>query len=135
MDNTNPPRWKKVAAGTPRVLLGVITALFALLHFNHQTPLPDTPIAHQAFEQAFIDAGYFFPALAVIEIVAALMLIVNRWLPLAIVILCPITMNYVLFKVFLDPSTLVVPLIYTLLIAGVAYQKRESLQFLVQSNR
>jgi hypothetical protein len=121
------PRWKHILGGVPRVLLGLITGIFALIHFNHNEPLGGVPEAHMAFEQAMINAGYFFPTLGVIGAIAATLLLIGRGRALALVLLAPLVINYVLFKVFLDPSTLIVPVIYAILFAGVAYVERNTL--------
>jgi len=126
------PLWKRIMAGVPRVLLGLITGLFALIHFGHDTPLPDMPPAHMAFEQAMIDAGYFFPALGVFGAIAAILLIIGRAKALAVLMLMPIAINYVLFKIFLDVPSIIVPAIYMALVLGVAYRERANLLSLLR---
>jgi hypothetical protein len=39
----------------------------------------------------------------------------------------PVAINYILFKIFLDVPSIIVPAIYMALVLGVAYRERESL--------
>lgn len=52
-------------------------------------PLPQTP----PFVQAMIDTGFMFDGTKVIEVVTGLMLLANRWVPLALVVAFPVTVG------------------------------------------
>jgi hypothetical protein len=48
--------------------------------------------------------GYLFTLLALTEISAGLLLLVNRFVPLALTLLVPVIVNIVLFHVFVVPT-------------------------------
>lgn len=52
-------------------------------------PLPQTP----PFVQAMIDTGFMFAGTKVIEVVTGLSLLLNRWVPLALVVAFPVTVG------------------------------------------
>lgn len=52
-------------------------------------PVSTTP----PFVQAMLDTGYLFGALKAVEVLGGLMLLTNRWVPLALVLCFPITIG------------------------------------------
>lgn len=88
-----------------RVLYGLLFVVFgaeAFLHF--MPPQPPPPPAAAAFAGGLFSAGYFVVLLKGAEVVTGLMLLTNRYVPLALVILAPIVINIVAFHVFLAPE-------------------------------
>lgn len=57
------------------------------------------------FMQAMVDTRYFVLFLALVKIVCGLAFITNRFLPLALVIFMPVSVNMVIFHIFLEPMT------------------------------
>ena len=57
-----------------------------------------------AFLGALAGAGYFFPVLSGVKVLAGLALLSNRFVPLALVVVAPIVVQAFLFHVFLDPA-------------------------------
>ncbi|MEW7289707.1 DoxX family membrane protein [Aquimarina sp. 2304DJ70-9] len=87
-----------------RILLGVMLIVFGLNKFIEFLP---------AIEFANPDAGVLFGALAgsyimktvaLVEIIAGLLLVINKSVPFALVLLAPISVNIVLFHATLDPA-------------------------------
>ncbi len=87
-----------------RILLGVLLIVFGINKFIGFLP---------AIEFANQDAGTLFGALAssyimktvgLIEVIAGLLLVINKAVPFALVVLAPISVNIVLFHVTLDPA-------------------------------
>jgi hypothetical protein len=68
--------------------------------------------------------GYFFPLLKGTEVVAGLLLLGNRYVPLALTVLAPIVVNIVLFHAFLAPAGIVLPLVIVALGVYLAYTER-----------
>jgi putative oxidoreductase len=81
--------------------------LFASVVFLFQIKMeaPPLPATAMNFMTALIGTGYLLTVVKVVELVCGLMLLTNRWAPLATVMLFPITVNIVLFHGFLDNPT------------------------------
>jgi len=54
-----------------------------------------------AFISAINSNGYLFPAIGIISLISGLAFLANRYVALAAIILLPITVNFVLFHIFL----------------------------------
>ena len=87
-----------------RVLLGVIFFVFGLNGFLNFLPQPPMPEAAGAFAGAMAATGYFFPVLKITEVLSGLALLSGFFVPLALVVLAPITLQIVLFHAFLAPQ-------------------------------
>src|SRR5688572_26622415 len=92
-----------------RVLLGLMFAVFGLNGFLNFIPPPTTPMPEgaMAFAGALLKTGYMFPLIKGTELLAGLLLLSNRFVPLALVLLAPVIVNIVAFHVFLAPTGLV----------------------------
>ena len=56
----------------------------------------------QNFFGALVDSGYIMTIVAIVEIVTGVLLLANKFVPLALVVLFPIMLNAFLFHLFLD---------------------------------
>ncbi len=80
--------------------MGLAIAL-GLMTMPEQPPMPE---AATAFMTGIMATGYFFPLLKTTEALCGLLLLINRAAPAALVILAPITLNIILFHIFLTPG-------------------------------
>ena len=90
-----------------RLLLGTIFFLFGLngfLSFIPEPPAETLPEGALALGSAFMSSGYLFQLIKGTELVVGLLLLVNRFVPLALVVLAPIVINIILFHLWLSPS-------------------------------
>ncbi len=109
--------------GAARLLLGLIFVVFGLNGFLNFVPLPPLEGNAAAFMGGLAAAGYFFPMLKITEIVVGIALLANRFVPLALVVLAPITVNIVAFH-SLAPEGLPLALVIVALQGGVAWHNR-----------
>jgi len=122
----------------PRWILGLIYFVFGLNGFfmafgmNHLVFIPMPPPDQQppgaaAFGAAMFATGYFFQLLKVTEVTCAILLLANKWVPLALLILAPITLNIMFFHFFLTPgaSAKILPLVMVALHVYLGYQYRQ----------
>jgi len=93
-----------------RLFLGLVFTVFGLNFFLHFLPMPPAPPRAAAFGGALFASGYLFPLLKTTEVVAGLLLLSGRFVPLALAVLAPIVVNIVGFHLFLEPSGLPIPL-------------------------
>lgn len=105
-------KWTDLGA---HVLLGLIFFVFGLNKFLHFMPPPELPAEAGAFMGALQDTGYFFPMLAIVEVVSGALLLARRFVPLALVLLAPVVVNILVFHLALAPSGLPIALVVVLL--------------------
>ncbi|MCC7123813.1 MAG: DoxX family membrane protein [Acidobacteria bacterium] len=91
----------------PVVVRTLLGALFIFSGANKVVPfmtLPPMPEAATSFLGALVATGYFMPLLGLTEVVAGALLVVGRFVPLALVLLAPIVVQIALFHVVLAPD-------------------------------
>jgi hypothetical protein len=108
---------QQVLPHATRILLGLTFFVFGLNGFLSFLPQPPMPAAAGAFAGGLAGAGYFFPLLKSIEVIAGALLLGNRFVPLALTVLAPIVVNIAAFHVFLAPN----PVMVAFLLAGTIY--------------
>ncbi|MEM7447011.1 MAG: DoxX family protein [Myxococcota bacterium] len=87
-----------------QVLIGLVMTVFGLNGFLNFLPQPPASPAGGAFLGALAATGYMFPMVKVVEILAGVALLTSRFVPLALVLLAPITVNIFTFHVILSPE-------------------------------
>lgn len=87
-----------------RILLGLIFFVFGLNGFFNFLPPPELPQAANDFFGAMFATGYFLTFVKLTEVVCGALLLIGRFVPLALTILAPVVLNIVLFHVFLAPA-------------------------------
>lgn len=117
-------RAQSAAKTAARLLLGGIFTLFGLNGFFHFLPAPPPEGLAAAFVGGLASSGYFFPLLKGTEVVAGLLLLGNRFVPLALTLLAPIVVNIVAFHAFLAPAGMAMALAITALGIYLAYTER-----------
>jgi uncharacterized membrane protein YphA (DoxX/SURF4 family) len=85
-----------------RVLLGVVLIIFGMNKFLQFMPLPPMSLAATDLMTALVDSGYIMVIVAIVEVVTGILILLNKYLALALVILFPILLNAFLFHLFLD---------------------------------
>ena len=85
-----------------RLLLGGIFLVFGLNKFLQFMPPPELPENASAFITSLAATGYVIPVVGVLEILIGLLLLTNKWVGFALVVLAPISVNILLFHLFLD---------------------------------
>lgn len=87
-----------------RYLLGLAMLVFGANKFLNFMPAPELPEAAGAFMGALAGSGYIFPALGVVYLLAGLLLVINKAVPLALVMLVPVSFNIVAFHLKYAPD-------------------------------
>ena len=115
----------KIVILIARLLLGLICVVFGLngfLNFLNTGPAP-SGLAGQ-FLGALILSHYYW-VVAALQIAGGALLLVNRFVPLALVLLGPIIVNIICYHVFLNPSGAVLAVVVTVLWLIVFYGNRQ----------
>ena len=111
------PPTRAIPRGLPRiqtvvrVLAGLAWAVFGLNGFLDFLPHPTTPPPEKAmaFGIALFQTGYMIPLVKGTELLVGILLLTNRLVPLALVLLAPVLVNIIAFHLFLAPDDLVIP--------------------------
>ncbi|HMC26334.1 MAG TPA: DoxX family protein [Verrucomicrobiae bacterium] len=89
-----------------RVLEGLMFLIFGLNGFFNFIPTPKSPMPEGAvaFSGALIKTGYMFPLIMGTQLLVGVLLLVNRFVPLALVLIMPVLVNIISFHIFLQPA-------------------------------
>ena len=115
----------KIVTLIARLLLGLIFVVFGLngfLAFLDMGPMP-TGLAGQ-FIGALMQSHYFW-VVAALQVVGGALLLVNRFVPLGLVLLGPVIVNIVLYHVFLNLAGITMAIIVVVLWFIVFYAHRQ----------
>jgi len=115
----------KIVTLIARILLGLVSLVFGLngfLNFLNMGPMP-TGLAGQ-FMGALILSHYYW-VVAALQIAGGLLLLVNRFVPLALVLLGPVIVNILCYHVFLNQAGAAPAVVVTILWFIVFYANRQ----------
>jgi len=100
---TEGRRWLPTIA---RLLMGLGFFVFGLNGFLQFMPPPKTPMPEGAgaFAGAMMKTGYMFQMVAGTQLLVGVLLLANRFVPLALVLIMPVLVNIIAFHIFLQPS-------------------------------
>jgi hypothetical protein len=117
-----------------RYALGTIFFVFGLNGFLHFLPSPPMTPEAGAFAGALAATGYMFPLIKGTEVIVGALLLSNRFVPLALTLLAPVTVNIVAFHAFLAPAGLALPLLAIALQLYLAYAYRSAYRSVLQAS-
>ena len=115
----------KILTLIARLLLGLIFVVFGLngfLNFLSMGPMP-SGLAGQ-FIGALVLSHYFW-IVAALQIAGGALLLVNRFVPLGLVLLGPVIVNIILYHAFLNHSGVAPAIVVTVLWFIVFYAHRQ----------
>jgi putative oxidoreductase len=122
----------KTASTVARYLAGVIFLVFGLNGFLHFIPLPPpSGVAGQFMGALFV--SHYLTLIFALQVIGAVLLLANRYVPLALAILAPVIVNILSFHALMAPSGLPLALFVTVLWALVFVQVRSAFTGLFQS--
>ena len=109
-----------------RILLGLLFTVFGLNGFFHFIPQPPLPPGYAAdYFRVVIMSGYMIVPFT-LQVIGGALLLVNRYVPLALALLAPVVVNILMFHVFMSPGTVAPGALATVLWFVVAYRVRSS---------
>jgi uncharacterized membrane protein YphA (DoxX/SURF4 family) len=97
-----------------RVLFGLLFFVFGLLGLLNLAPPPPPetlPPKLVAFSTAMMNTGFLFQLVKGTEVIVGALLLLNRFVPLALALIAPVIVNIVAVHVFLAPSGMVMALV------------------------
>lgn len=106
-----------------RYILGTIFLVFGLNGFYTFIPIPE----FHPFMEILVSSGYIYIVKG-IEVIAAILLLTNRYVPLGLAILTPVVVNIALYHALLDERNWQITPVLVLLTAYLLYTNRQSFQ-------
>ena len=104
----------KIAVTIARILLGLLFTVFGLNGFLHFIPMqPPTGLAGQYMGALFL--SHYLVPIFLLQLTGGLLLLVNRFVPLGLLLLGPVLVNILLFHACMAPAGLPMALFATLL--------------------
>ena len=112
----------RTASAIARYLAGIVFLVFGLNGFLNFIPLPPPEgIAGQFM--GVLSASHYVWVIFAFQLVAGVLLLVNRYVPLALAMLAPVIVNILSFHVLMAPSglplALFVAILWAVIFAGV----------------
>ena len=124
----------RTASVIARLLLGIIFLTFGLNGFLNFIPLPPPGGIAGQFMGALYASHYLWVIFA-FQLVAGVLLLVNRYVPLAVAMLAPVIVNILSFHVLMAPSGLPLALFVAVLWAVIFVDVRPAFAALFQARR
>jgi putative oxidoreductase len=113
----------KIATLIARILLGLLFLVFGLNGFLHFIPMAPPPgLAGQYMGALFL--SHYLVAVFLLQTIGGALLLANRFVPLALVLLGPVLVNILLFHALMAPEGLPIALFATVLWAILFYALR-----------
>ena len=121
----------KITIAIARVLLGLIFLVFGLNGFLHFLPNPPlTGTAGQFVGALFV--SHYLAVVFLLQLGSAILLLINRYVPLALTVLAPIIVNILLIHILMAPSGLPLAILVTVLWMLVFLNARSAFSGLLQ---
>ena len=124
---------KKILILATRLLLGAIFLAFGMDGFLKIIPVGPSTSPAALFLGAIMGTGYLWQVVKVIEIICGLLLLSNRFVPLALVLIAPIILNITGYLVILNQSGQPMAVLLLILEIFLAYSYRDSFKSVLQA--
>jgi len=122
----------RTASTIARYLAGVIFLVFGLNGFLHFIPFPPpSGVAGQFMGALFV--SHYLVVIFGFQVIAGVLLLINRYVPLAVAVLAPVIVNILTFHALMAPSGLPLALFVALLWAAIFIDVRPAFSGLFQS--
>jgi putative oxidoreductase len=93
----------KIAILIVRILLGLMFFVFGMNGILHFLPAPAMPPSDATTFATILMTHKYMTVVSLLQVIAGLLLLVGRFVPLALTILGPIIVNILLFHILLEP--------------------------------
>ena len=122
----------KIAATIARYLLGLMFLVFGSNDFLHFIPMGPMPPGTAGEFAGLLIATHYMNFVGLIMVVSGILFLLNRYVPLALVLLAPVLVNILLFHILMQPKGVAMGALATVLWFLVAYRVRPAFYGLFQ---
>jgi hypothetical protein len=123
----------KITAIIARFLLGSIFLVFGLNGFLHFIPMAAPPSGTAAQFLGALSVSNYLAVVFLLQIVSAILLLLNRYVPLALTLLGPIIVNILLVHILMVPSGIPLAIVVAVLWGLVFVSVRSAFGGLLQA--
>jgi len=116
----------KIVVLIARILLGLMFVAFGaigLFHLMTPPPMPDGLM--KKFSEA-LNESHISQVVSALQLISGLLFLVNRFVPLALVLLGPVLVNILLFHIFVAPAGFQPGVVATILWFIIFYAHRDA---------
>jgi putative oxidoreductase len=116
----------KIATIIARILLGLVFLVFGSNAFLHFIPMPPPPPGLAGdYLRVFVASGYIY-IVGGLQVIAGLLLVIGRFVPLALTILAAIIVNIWIFHLFMAPEGIAPAVVVSILELFLFWQYRDA---------
>ncbi|HEY1986791.1 MAG TPA: hypothetical protein VGG85_15350 [Terracidiphilus sp.] len=123
----------KVVALIARILLGLIFLVFGLNIFLQFIPAPPPPANSFGQFQSALFVTHYIHVVGFFQVLTAILLLINRFVPLALTLLGPVIFNIILTHVLMAPNGLPIAALVTVLWFLVFWTHRSAFSGIFQA--
>src|SRR5260370_38658403 len=117
----------KSVALIARNIRGLVLYFFGLNGFLNFLPQPPSPPGHAGQFVTALFASHYLYLIAGVQVISGVLLLINRYVPLAIVLLGPMLVNILAYHLLMSSVGIVVALVFALLWIVLAVYHRQHL--------
>ena len=115
----------KIATIIIRVLLGLMFVVFGSNFFLHFIPMPPPPPGLAGdYVKVFAASGYMY-VVGALQLLSGLLLLIGRFVPLALTILAAIIFNILVFHILMAPEGLAMAIVVAVLELFLVWSYRD----------
>jgi uncharacterized membrane protein YphA (DoxX/SURF4 family) len=115
----------RIAALIARILLGLIFFVFGLNGFLHFIPTGPMPAGLAGQYVTVLMQSHYILIVAACQVLGGALLLVGRYIPLALTILAPVIVNILGYHLLMDLKGIPMAIVVTILWAIVFYRHRQ----------
>ncbi|HKF23942.1 MAG TPA: hypothetical protein VKE93_20380 [Candidatus Angelobacter sp.] len=115
----------KIAALIARILLGLVFFVFGLNGFLNFIPMRQLPAGTAGQFLAALIASHYVFVVSALQVAGGALLLVNRYVPLALVLLGPVIVNIFFYHLLMERSGLPLAIVVVILWGIVAFRHRQ----------
>lgn len=115
----------KIAVIVVRILMGLMFLFSSVVVLFKLVPQPELHGTVKVFMDGINAAGYLLPLIKITELICAIAFLLGRFVPLANVVLFPVTVNILFYHSFVDTQGLPIAVLLFLGHLFLAYVYRE----------
>jgi uncharacterized membrane protein YphA (DoxX/SURF4 family) len=114
----------KIASLIARYLLGLIFLVFGMNHYLNFIPMGPIPPGYAGQFFGVLIGSHYLYVVAFLEVAPAILLLINRYVPLALVVLGPIIVNILLTQILMAPNMIAIGAVVAILWCLTAWRVR-----------
>jgi putative oxidoreductase len=116
----------KIAVIIARILLGLIFAMFGANGLHPFLPMGPLPTGLAGEFLAVLFQSHWVIFVSVVQFICGVLLLVNRYVPLALILLGPVIVNIILYHALLNPAMAQPAVVVTILWIFLFYRYRKN---------